>query len=460
MANTSLLVGAGGINSNGALAINATDTPSYFNDRVGIGTNTPAVALQVVGDIRVGTDGTNGCLQRFDGTALAGVCVSDKRLKKDIQPFDNILDKLTQLSPVTYNFRADEFPDFLFGASKQYGLIAQDVKPLLPELVADNVKDGFMGINYHLLPIYILQGLKELNLKVSSTVISTVSTTQDLQVQVSGLRTWVQEQLANIPSSTADLALTSSSILALVQNATLPQLTITNLVVKQAADFQGTLVVAGHVEFGGDSVGQAKILAGFTTVTIPFATPYDRSPIVVATPVEYGGAWQLTGVSSTQFNLALFTTSTRDVLFNWYAFMPSAEAQVVVSKGVIETSTIIVVEPTASTSTSTSSSSSSLSVPPVESVSSTVSSVSSTPADPSTTSSTLSVVVSSTPSVESVSSTPAVSSTPVVSESSASTTPSTPVEPSSTPVADIPPVSTTPSTPEPAPPAETPSTTP
>ncbi len=44
--------------------------------------------LQVFGDIRVGTTGTNGCIKDFGGNALAGTCSSDRRFKKDITPFD------------------------------------------------------------------------------------------------------------------------------------------------------------------------------------------------------------------------------------------------------------------------------------------------------------------------------------------------------------------------------------
>ncbi|MDE1946105.1 MAG: DUF5011 domain-containing protein, partial [Patescibacteria group bacterium] len=46
---TGLAVGQGGITSNGALAVTATNTPSYFADSVGIGTSTPQTALSVIG---------------------------------------------------------------------------------------------------------------------------------------------------------------------------------------------------------------------------------------------------------------------------------------------------------------------------------------------------------------------------------------------------------------------------
>ena len=120
--------------------------PSGF---VGIGTPTDVNGLptatdklQVFGDIRVGNAGTNGCLKSFDGTGIAGTCSSDRRLKRDITPFGSALNQLTALQPVHFYWRAAEFPDRHFGEAQTYGLIAQDVERVFPELVVTG-EDGF-----------------------------------------------------------------------------------------------------------------------------------------------------------------------------------------------------------------------------------------------------------------------------------------------------------------------------
>jgi len=125
------------------------------------GTPTAADKLQVFGDIRVGTTGTNGCLKSFDGTALAGTCVSDRRFKKNITPFGHVLDQLTALQPVHYFWRAAEFPSRHFGDAQSYGLIAQDVETVLPELVVTG-EDGFKEVDYSKLPLLTVQAVKEL----------------------------------------------------------------------------------------------------------------------------------------------------------------------------------------------------------------------------------------------------------------------------------------------------------
>ena len=134
---------------------------------VGIGTTDPsAQKLVVAGNVRVGTD-TTGCVEDADGTLLAGTCSSDERLKKNITPFSPVLDRLTQLTPVTYNWRADEFTDRHLGTSLQTGLIAQEVELQIPELVVTDDK-GFKQIVFQYLPFYTIQAIKELNLNLNS----------------------------------------------------------------------------------------------------------------------------------------------------------------------------------------------------------------------------------------------------------------------------------------------------
>ena len=72
-----------------------------------------------------------------------------------------MLDKLTALQPVHYYWRATEFPERHFGNSQSYGLIAQDVEQVLPELVVTN-DDGFKAVKYSELPLLTIQAVKDL----------------------------------------------------------------------------------------------------------------------------------------------------------------------------------------------------------------------------------------------------------------------------------------------------------
>ena len=130
---------------------------------LGVGVTSPVSinqVLTVLGDVRVGTSGTNGCVERFDGGILTGSCSSDERFKKNIKPLDNVLDQLTKLVPSTYNWRSDEFPERHWGDQKEMGLIAQQVRQYFPELVSED-ESGYLRVDYTKIPFILLQGLKE-----------------------------------------------------------------------------------------------------------------------------------------------------------------------------------------------------------------------------------------------------------------------------------------------------------
>lgn len=127
---------------------------------VGMGTSTPADKLDVNGDIRVGT-GTTGCVKDSDGTTIAGTCSSDGRFKKNITPFAPALKAVSRLQPVHFDWRSQEFPNKHFGAARSFGLIAQDVEVVLPELVTTDA-DGYKAVKYNQLPLYMLQAIKDL----------------------------------------------------------------------------------------------------------------------------------------------------------------------------------------------------------------------------------------------------------------------------------------------------------
>ena len=139
------------------------------------------------GDVRLGTTGTNGCVKNFAGTGLIGTCSSDRRLKKDITPFGRMLDKVTALQPVHYFWRTSEFPDRHFGNTQNYGLIAQDVEQVLPELVATD-SDGYKAVDYSKLPLLTIQAVKDLK-----------SENDALKQRVSELERLVSELLAATP---------------------------------------------------------------------------------------------------------------------------------------------------------------------------------------------------------------------------------------------------------------------
>lgn len=133
--------------------------PALFvshDQKVGIGTNTPAYSLEVAGDINTTAGG-----YRDAGSCVAGTCASDERLKHDIRPIENALDTIGKLTPSSY-----EFNDPHYGDGKQFGLIAQQVENILPDLVEEN-QNGYKTVKYGMqLQMLTMAAVKELDKKI------------------------------------------------------------------------------------------------------------------------------------------------------------------------------------------------------------------------------------------------------------------------------------------------------
>ncbi len=79
---------------------------------------------------------------------------SDIRLKKDITNLEDVVKKLNQVRGVTFYWDTEKYPDRGYNNRKQFGVIAQEIEVVFPELVDED--DGFKNVNYvGLIPVLI-----------------------------------------------------------------------------------------------------------------------------------------------------------------------------------------------------------------------------------------------------------------------------------------------------------------
>lgn len=130
---------------------------------VGIGTTSPSEALHVVGNIRnsalLGGATTLSC----DANANIIRTPSDARLKVDIETLTDCLAKVTALRPVRHGWRDTH----VMGEGRTIGLIAQDVAPVVPEVVSVG-GDGTYSVNYPLLTALLIGAVQELTARVAA----------------------------------------------------------------------------------------------------------------------------------------------------------------------------------------------------------------------------------------------------------------------------------------------------
>ena len=86
--------------------------------------------------------------------------VSDVSFKKEIRPLTSSLEKVSSLQGVSYEWKTEEYPEKGFTKERQIGLIAQEVEPLLPELVHTD-KEGKKSLSYDKLTAVLVEAIKE-----------------------------------------------------------------------------------------------------------------------------------------------------------------------------------------------------------------------------------------------------------------------------------------------------------
>src|ERR1019366_5963285 len=183
--------GAGALGSNttgedntaaGAFALSSNTTGG---SNIGIGANAGAnlttgdnnidignagVAAEA-GTIRIGTQGMQtatyiagifgtpkikkACQVVVENTGLLGCVKSSARYKRDIRDMGNASDKLMKLRPVTFRYKADST------GIQQYGLIAEEVEKVYPELVIGDDDGRAETVEYQVLPAMLLNEVQK-----------------------------------------------------------------------------------------------------------------------------------------------------------------------------------------------------------------------------------------------------------------------------------------------------------
>jgi hypothetical protein len=123
---------------------------------------TVRLAITPLGMVGIGTTSPGSYRLYVSGSAYStgGWAGSDVRWKKNISGISMILDEISQLNPVYYEWKKEDFPEMSFDSGSQIGLIAQEVEKVFPELVKTN-EDGYKAVSYEKLTVVLLEGMKE-----------------------------------------------------------------------------------------------------------------------------------------------------------------------------------------------------------------------------------------------------------------------------------------------------------
>jgi hypothetical protein len=137
-----------------------TDTGASTSNAITItnataSTNKTSGAFIVTGGIGVSGDINAG----GDIVAFAS---SDIRLKNNIKPIESPLEKISKISGYTFDWNENNQTIY---SGKDYGVIAQEIEEVFPELVQTR-ENGYKAVKYDKLVSVLIEGIKELTKQV------------------------------------------------------------------------------------------------------------------------------------------------------------------------------------------------------------------------------------------------------------------------------------------------------
>jgi hypothetical protein len=208
-------VGASGLafntvgSNNTAIGFNSSSNTTTANNNIAIGYNAGinlATANSnniligssgISGDsavIRIGASGTQTtCFimgiagSKSGGSAVEvttanqlGVATSSRRFKQDIEPMPDQGEKIKQLRPVTFSYKDDDQHE------RRYGLIAEEVEPIYPEIVRYHNGEIFTLHYQSLIPILL------------ERILGLTKRCDELEQELTDVRTQYEQEIAEL----------------------------------------------------------------------------------------------------------------------------------------------------------------------------------------------------------------------------------------------------------------------
>ena len=136
-------------------------------------------------------------LDSVGGTRLGYVNLSSRRYKDDIKPMEGASEALFALKPVTFRYKKEFDPSHGPG----YGLIAEEVEKINPDLVSHNDKGEVMTVRYDAVNAMLLNEFLKEHKKVEEQQASIA----ELKKEIGTLTATVKEQATQIQKVSAQV---------------------------------------------------------------------------------------------------------------------------------------------------------------------------------------------------------------------------------------------------------------
>jgi hypothetical protein len=163
-----------GTNDNNSLTLRTNQTNIVTittAGNVGINNATASYTLDTIGNVRissslsVGNINPNGTTGRIDASSdIVAFSSSDERLKENIKPIEDSLEKVLKLNGVEFDWRKETKSAHGY-EGHDIGVIAQEIKEILPEAVRTN-DTGYYAVRYEKIIPILIEAIKDLKKEI------------------------------------------------------------------------------------------------------------------------------------------------------------------------------------------------------------------------------------------------------------------------------------------------------
>lgn len=188
--------------------------------------------------IRIGTQGTqtNTFIAGISGAGVTGMAVkinaagqlgtapSSARFKQDIKPMDKASEVILALKPVSFRYRKEIDPD----RTPQFGLVAEDVEKVNPDLVARDADGRIYTVRYDAVNAMLLneflkehrqvQEQKATIAQLKSGAAKQEATAAQQQREIKALTASLKEQASQIQKVSAQLEMSKAALQTVANN--------------------------------------------------------------------------------------------------------------------------------------------------------------------------------------------------------------------------------------------------
>jgi predicted ribosome quality control (RQC) complex YloA/Tae2 family protein len=152
-----------------------------------------------IGNIFGETTVNAGTPVMIDSAGQLGTTSSSRRFKKEIQPMDKASESLLALKPVTFHYKSDHT------STPQFGLIAEEVADINPDLVVCDEKGEIYTVRYDAVNAMLLNEFLKEHRKVEDLKKDFQATVAQQQKQIETLTAQLREQASQIQKVSTQL---------------------------------------------------------------------------------------------------------------------------------------------------------------------------------------------------------------------------------------------------------------